>query len=476
MPENNELNRPIRNIDDLNREIGSVLLLEDKYIVRLLMYTIIANILRLGPIWIVVVAPPSGGKSELLQALYELKCVFPLSSLTAQTFISGMKGPGGTSTSLLDNLDGMILVMKDLTTMVDMHKDERRAIMSQFREIYDQRFDKSFGTGEKKIWEGHVGVIGAITPAGAEQFSAHGNMGERFIYYRFKQPDRSGVLDRAFDNQGKGMTELHVKMKHWVNEYMDSRIEFARGISKAELNNEVLKNQTLMNAIKEISNFVTMARSTVARHWKTGKVLHVHPHEMPTRFALQILGVAVGGLVCHMLDKTYAEGEKPELDELDARLLTELAWSSIPPERAKVIDVLGSYTDSTTKAIASHLGYETDVAREWLADLAALGLIIRDMNKSTQSSDVWAMSEKYRNLVCKYRGLKKLDYSLDSKVHVEEPEEEYVHSEDDEITKKLAAQSGKWREATLAEIEESRRIADMQFEGLGGEEKDPDDY
>ena len=64
--------------------------------------TVIANRMDGDPLWMFLVAPPSGGKTEVIRSLDDVADVYPLSSLTAQTFASGFERKGA-ETSLLAN-------------------------------------------------------------------------------------------------------------------------------------------------------------------------------------------------------------------------------------------------------------------------------------------------------------------------------------------------------------------------------------
>jgi hypothetical protein len=67
--------------------------------------TVVANRMDGDPLWVFLVAPPSGGKTEVIRSLEDVPDVYPLSSLTAQTFASGFERKG-TETSLLPKIDG----------------------------------------------------------------------------------------------------------------------------------------------------------------------------------------------------------------------------------------------------------------------------------------------------------------------------------------------------------------------------------
>lgn len=435
---------PMKSVEDLHKNIGQHLLLADEHIIRLITYMAVANIAHFGPVWVCIIAPPSGGKSELVQSLFDMTNYFyPLSSLTPQTLISGMKGAGGTSNSLLDDLMNKIVVMKDLTTIVEMNKDERRAILAQMREVYDKRFDKAFGTGERKNWEGHVGWLGAITPEGAEVFGARGAMGERFIFYRMKMPDRMGVLYKAAENQSKNMELVQLELRKYFNEFLEPILAYAQNISDDD--RKVLIDPESQKQIFEMANFATKARSSVRLHWKTGEVEYVHPHEMPIRFANQLIGLVAGGFIIY---KFF--GVEAKLTKADLAMLGDICWGSIPSHRADVLRLLAKFKQGSTKAIAAELGYDTNIVRTWLMELAGLKLVFR-VAKSA-GADEWYMNDGDRDLICRYSNIQKLDVAIEEKDYTNflpqgqvtnSPEAEALALEAVEQAKKMAAQQYK---------------------------------
>jgi hypothetical protein len=346
-----------------------------------------------------------------------------------------------------------------------MNKEEQRSILGQMREIYDKRFTKAFGTGMNKDWSGHVGWLGAITSEGAEKLQSRGAMGERFIYYRMKQPDRKKVMQRAAYNQAHNMEAQQLKLRNAFYEYLMPRVIAARGITDKE--RTIIINDELRARIEALCDFATEARSNVNTHWKTGHILFVHPKEMPVRFTNQNLALAGAALFCHKFD--YPENDPRRdsvaLEKLDMEMFGNIAWGSIPPHRAAVIKLLAEYNRSSTKAIAAKLGYDTDVARPWLAELAGLEIVKRDA--SSQGADHWSMKEEFRDLVNSYTGRTKREQGIsEAELGIED---EYEYDEID--TKRIINEANSAnRQATPEEIEEAQRQADIAW----GE--DPDDY
>ena len=160
-------------------------IIADEGIIKLLCATVIANRLPKAPVWLMVVAGSGTGKTEFLMALRKIKGYIPISELTVNTFISGMKR-NDVETSLLATVQrGDIMVFKDFTTLLSLHKDVRNALMGQLRDIYDGYVTKRFGNGLQLSFEPKLGFIGASTSALFTSKRSYAAMGERFIIYFF---------------------------------------------------------------------------------------------------------------------------------------------------------------------------------------------------------------------------------------------------------------------------------------------------
>src|SRR6266550_1514484 len=106
-----------------------------------------ANLLPGDPLWLVVVGPPGGGKTELLNALGELE--------------AGAKG------GLLREIgDFGILLCKDLGSVLSMNRDARAAVLAALREVFDGSWTRHVGTGGGRTlhWRGKVGLVAGCTP------------------------------------------------------------------------------------------------------------------------------------------------------------------------------------------------------------------------------------------------------------------------------------------------------------------------
>src|SRR3990167_6516754 len=97
----------------LEAQFNEVYLLKDPYILKTVCMTTLSQRVPGDPIWIVIVAPSGGAKSEFINAVSKCTGVYPLSTLTSRTFVSGMKG--GEQKSLLKQIENGIITFKDLT-------------------------------------------------------------------------------------------------------------------------------------------------------------------------------------------------------------------------------------------------------------------------------------------------------------------------------------------------------------------------
>jgi hypothetical protein len=154
----------------VHEAFAELLLLPDFSAVDVALAGVVANYADGDPVWPLLVGPPGGGKSEIVSALSDVPDVWPLSSLTPQTLISGAEDREGKSASLLLQIGPFgIIAFKDLTTVLTMHRDARQAIIGQLREVADGRCDKSFGTGARVTWQGKLGLVAGVTPVIDEQ-------------------------------------------------------------------------------------------------------------------------------------------------------------------------------------------------------------------------------------------------------------------------------------------------------------------
>lgn len=357
---------------------------------------IVANRLPGNSVWALLVGASGSGKTEFISGLNYMPYIHTLSNLTPNTFISGQRGVEG----LLNQLDGKILAFKDFTTILEMNSDARNEIMSQLREIYDGYYEKSFGTGENKVWKGKMGFIAGVTTIVDIREQQYAALGERFIKYRIMPPDRMTIARKALANT----TMVDIMQD-------DIKTAFARCLKGVEAVMESGEKVTLTDEQKEklvrLSNFATLARSPVTRDFgMTKEVIYKPASEMPTRFTQQLSQIAIALKIINR-----ANGQGDDLMELDEKILFKIALDSIPHMRREFLQKLAAQPTVTTEQMSEMTNYPTNTARRYLEDLFVLEICNRRRGDASNQdekggSHIWELRQTYRDLLMEFDGVK----------------------------------------------------------------------
>src|SRR3990167_7846027 len=355
--------------DEMESIFNKWLLIEDKGVLRLLSAVVIANKLAIDPVWVFLVAPSGGGKTELVQALKKLPNIFMLSSLTPQTLISGMKGDGK---SLLFRITGKILVFKDFTTILSSHAEPQNEILGQLREIYDGHFRKEFGTWESQTWTGKIGFIAGVTSVIDKHTNVHKSLGERFLQYRIKQPDRKAVMKRIRENI--------FNQKQMREELTDAMTAYIKGVEIPDDLTTWKISDEVQEKIMDIADLAARIRSAVFRdiYSRDKEIIFVPEIEISTRIYTQLSTVAMGLLVIN----------KGTFNKEDYEIVYKMALDSIHYLKMKVINALKQYKGWVkTSTLALDIDYSTHTTRGYLEELTALELVQR--TKPRENLDLW---------------------------------------------------------------------------------------
>lgn len=379
--------RGIAYVENLLRE---VYLIADPGIIKVIAATVISNRLPFKPVWLFLIAPSGGGKTQFITALENVKGIHPLSAVTGHTFISGQKKTG-KETSLLFQIKDGILTFKDFTTTLSLQRDERQEIMSQLREIYDGSYSRAFGTGQTINWKGKIGLIAGVTYAIHNLRELYAAMGERFVMYAIIEPERVEVSRVAVDHEEE-IISRHPEIQEAFRAYFDEEIKIPEKIPKLDTN--------LREEILALAEFSTRARSPITRDWKTQEITDVHPAEMPTRFAAQlsILGRA-------MVVMNRNDGIADELLDTDKHILYKISLDSINYMRRKCLQKLVEYEEVETAGLAVKMNFPTATVRRHLEDLNVLEIVDR-IKRSGR--DRWKLKLNYRAILEKFEGISML--------------------------------------------------------------------
>lgn len=397
---------------ELEAVIDKYLLLEDRYIVRLLCAAVIANrIPELEPTWLFIISNTSGGKSELLTAMSYARGCWEQDDLSTKTFISGAS-KGGTETSLLYRLPKKdpIIVFKDLTLLLDKDPRESGEIFSQLRLIYDGKLNKSFGTGEDIKVKIRLGLIAGTTTAIEDIGAKQASMGQRAIRYVMTQPDRKAVTRKILKSKNPG--EMKTAMGEAFKHYLDLKVNM-------EVQTPDLPDDTLENIV-DISEMATKARSSIKRdeYSREKRVTRNDPPEMPGRMAKQLKALGQAMMIMN----------QGPLEPRDAKILYKVALDSIPSGRKDVMVAATKYARVELDALALDLKLHPESVKLHLYDLIALGIMV--MEKKHTGKFQYYLQDDYRALIAKFENIEMTNEVM--KEVEEKPEEAPAMSQEEE--------------------------------------------
>jgi hypothetical protein len=377
--EDREINAPAIDLGTLWRVFTRWLLIKDRAYIPVLVGAALAHRLCSDPVWLLIVAPPGGTKTEPLRSFLADPGFYPLSELTPKTFASGLEIPGGSDPSLLLRLTNEILIFKDFTTVLQMRHEDQQAILAQLREIYDGRYDKTWGTGRELHWEGRLGFIAGVTPIIDKHQAVMSMLGERFVLFRVILPDRRKLARSALKSR-----QREKEMRHDLARAMRGFLA-ARGSTAPDI------DAAALDRIATVADFVTRARSGVQRDGWKRELEYAPEPEAPTRFAKVLASLASGIALAY---------DSETVTERELRLVLRVALDCLPLIRRRVIGALVEQTITededrlSTSAIAGAAQFSTTAIRRSLEDLQALEVVV--CHKAGKGkADQWALAEPW---------------------------------------------------------------------------------
>lgn len=396
----------ITSYDQLLAEFDKFYLLKDRQVMRALIGTVVANQMSGNPNWLFIVGSSSGGKSALIQSLYDIEAngrplFVPISDLTVNAFASGQKKVG-KETSLLHRIPpGGILAFKDFTSMISKAKEAQAEIFKQLREIFDGSYVKRTGTGDDVNWKGKVGAIAGATEVIYEHQEAFSSMGDRFCMYGLIQPERKEVLKFLMSDER-------------INADVEKENKYLRDCVKVYVSNifdqlnedDVIINIDVKRDLQEVADFCTRVRSGVVVDDHRSHIIKFVPSiEMPMRMLGQLTQLAKAFVVMRRTEphadmKKAAEGF---LSPEETAILYKIAFDSIPIKRRLALKLLANKPEGvTSKGLATALNYQTPVVASWMAQLNGLGVCLRDPGFNGNQGDKWILRPEFREVLKKF--------------------------------------------------------------------------
>jgi hypothetical protein len=343
---------------------------------------VVANLADGDPVWFLLVGPPSGGKTEILQSISGLDYIVPAATISEAALLSGTsareRARDATGGLLRQVGDFGILLAKDFTSVLSQNKDTAKSAMSAMREVYDGSWHRPVGTDGGKVlhWSGKCGFIGGVTPS-YDRYSAIVNaLGDRYLLLRLPDVDAAKQAAAALaqaEHEKQMRAELATAMCGLIAGTDPSRVH------------SPLDEQEAANLVR-LASFTARARTCVERDGYSGDLLVMPQPEGPARL-VKALRRLYGALRALGAD-----------DETRWRVLTRIAGDCAPSIRLPITrELLDSPDPQRTSAIAAGVGMVTKTTHRVLDDLALLGIADRTKKTNADNSpDLWAASDWLR--------------------------------------------------------------------------------
>lgn len=364
-------------LDEIKKEIEKFYVIVDPYIIEVIFATLIGNlIVPRDPLWTMLVASSSGGKSSLMAPCAGVPSVHFIDDLTEKTFLSGYKA-GKKEVSLLKTIGNGVMCFSDFTTIISKNPNSKGEILSQFRLIFDGHFSKRTGTGEI-TWDGKMGFLGASTPDIYFQLEQSRSMGERFLYYTIKQPTDAEIVAKQ-ENVKLSSREIGDILKPFYNGFITDVKDWVldNGLPDLKMTPEQRAR------VDRAAVFCVNGKTSIHLDYKSGR-----PDAMPNRpgvgrdrkmfdtmlHALQVMN-------CYNHNDNTLPVQDWMLDIIDLS-----GWSSINRERRKILEILTSTPDALTATqigASDNFGLQKEGVEKYIMPLFAVGLIKKQVNGNT---------------------------------------------------------------------------------------------
>lgn len=371
-------NKNREHLDTLKQKFKEWLYFEDEGIIYTLAATKLSHQLPGDPLWLMIIGPSSGGKSELLKA-FKQEGERSIDDLTDSTFVTGYKNKAVDHIpQFAELLADKIWYIMDMSLLMSKNSEERSSILSDMRMIYDGLIKKGYGNKQQIECEcKNNTLICGSTPVVDNLILEDQLLGTRFVQYRIKQNNRSAVMDIIDRNQDR-LQIMREQLNQAVKEF-----ETLLSVDQYVLNDLENKNLQIM------SNTTTLLRTAVSLD-RLGEPMNLSYPEEPGRFYKQ-------------MKKMYQSYRIIGLTEEESLfLIRKICMDNINPLRIRLIKELhdyGSRNDAsmTTSKLHQRTGIGKKAVKSHLHCLNLLGIVDYKINEDQFGR---VINENWRLLDC----------------------------------------------------------------------------
>jgi len=348
-------------------------------------------------VWLLLVAPPSGGKTEILHGLFELPDIYKVGTLTEASLISGTatkdkiaKATGGLLFEIGNGGRGM-LVCKDFGSVLSMPGEGRASTLAALREVYDGGYAKAVGSdgGKNLKWEGEVGFLGATTTAIDTYSAVLATLGDRFLLCRLPRDDDRIATRRALMMTGKERQQRKRVMETVARFFAHLQLPDPPGEDEPPFDDETAER------LSWLAEVISRSRSPVVRDGYSREVEFIPVSEAAPRLAKQLGRLLIG---LDVIGDPREDGGDPREDSW--RIVERVAKDCIPANRRKVIEYLHAQGDDWTlvSSVATGAGWTSRKYAERLLEDLSFHRVTEADDRGPESNlpRVWRLTKDIR--------------------------------------------------------------------------------
>jgi hypothetical protein len=346
-------------LNELRQQLDTYLLIKDPDALDIVLG--VAATHRWGganPVWLLVIGPPSGTKTEYIELLDCLPEVHQLSDVTAKTYISCLSekdSERGKNPSLLFRYPNNIFTFKDLTTILAGDQTKRDAVFGRMTEVADGHVTNNCGNAKDEGWTGYITQIMGVTKKIYKQYEFFSGLGPRFLALVPVQPTDDDLAHFVAHHTQENYLLQKPKMVHMVGEFMKALPQALPAVP-----------DSILDKIAHLSALLTRMRFSVERG-KDGEITTLNDdHEMPARAVLQLKKLTQGIALIH---------GKTDVGEEEFAMVKRVAFDTIPPPRRHILLSLYAQAEQTVSRIAEGSKFFPGYIDTTLQELRALGAL-----------------------------------------------------------------------------------------------------
>lgn len=378
---------PVTPVEKLAVRFQDYLHLPDPSVLYVLMGAVAANMMEGNPVWLMLVGPPSCGKSEFLNTLLDIPHIVEAADIASEAaFLSATpareKAADATGGLLRQVGEHGGLILNDFTSVLCKPPDKISMIMGVFREAYGGRWTRHVGGegGRSLTWAGRLALFAGVTGKIDQYHAMSAELGERWVYWRWVTTS-DGFPELMIANQ---------RSREWREELRQVVVDFfaQQGLSFGGHNpsREITGQEHIR--IHDIATIAVRCRSAVARDNFNKEILGTKQTELTTRIASVLSQLMLG------MERIGVPAS------IRWTLMSKIAMDSMPHMRKVAIESVAS-SSITMETLTHVLGCDPNPVKRMVRDLEVQGILVR---KGTLVGLSPWMSDNYRKVYSDHRG------------------------------------------------------------------------